>query len=258
MASGTTRRATCHADLLTAVGGDPFVRYEIPADLPAPAFVSGSSAVMVRTTHSGRPGLAAIGDPTEVAGMFADLSEDDTMAGIHSVTLPRNGFDVIARQLPLTDRGGEWEWLWTDTRPPAPAAESLLVELDDSFDAEELTALYARGNPTAESEPGTGRTELWFGIRGPGHAIVAAGALHRTAAGAGHLTGIVVDPAHRGQGLGAAVTAGLTRAAIERPGPVRGVSTLGMYSDNDSARRLYRRLGYRTAHAFSSRLIDST
>ncbi len=82
--------------------------------------------------------------------------------------------------------------------------------------------------------------------------------LHRTAAGAGHLTGIVVDPAHRGQGLGTAVTAGLTRAAIERPARMPGVSTLGMYSDNDSARPLYRRLGYRSAHAFSSRLIASS
>ena len=258
MASGTTRRATCHADLLTAVGGDPFVRYEIPADLPAPAFISGSSAVMVRTTHSGRPGLAAIGDAGTLAALFADLSGGAALAGVRTVTLPRNGFDVIARQLRLTDQGGEWDWLWTDTRPPVSAAQNLLIELDDRGDAEELTALNARGNPTAESEPGTGRTELWLGVRGPGGAIVAAGALHRTAAGAGHLTGIVVDPAHRGQGLGAAVTAGLTRAAIERPGPVRGVSTLGMYSDNDSARRLYRRLGYRTAHAFSSRLIDSS
>lgn len=56
---------------------------------------------------------------------------------------------------------------------------------------------------------------------------------------------------HRGQGLGVAVTAGLTRRGIAGS----GVCTLGMYSDNDLARRLYTHLGYRTAYAWCSRRL---
>lgn len=62
------------------------------------------------------------------------------------------------------------------------------------------------------------------------------------------LAGITVHPSYRGSGLGLAVTAYLTRAAIAE----RGVSVLGMYSDNDRARRVYHGLGYGGDHLWSS------
>ena len=98
--------------------------------------------------------------------------------------------------------------------------------------------------------PGTGVTERWLGVRVAG-TIVAAGALHRTGAGAPHLTGIVTHPDARGRGYGAAVTAALTRVALADS----GVCTLGMYAGNDVARRLYERLGYRTAYGWASRAL---
>ena len=54
----------------------------------------------------------------------------------------------------------------------------------------------------------------------------------------------------RGRGLGAAVTARLTREAITGV----GVCTLGMYADNAVARRVYHRLGYATVHQLSTRV----
>jgi predicted GNAT family acetyltransferase len=53
----------------------------------------------------------------------------------------------------------------------------------------------------------------------------------------------------RGQGLGAAVTGWLTRTLLDEG---TGWVTLAMYSDNDVARRMYRRLGYANDHLFTS------
>jgi ribosomal protein S18 acetylase RimI-like enzyme len=65
------------------------------------------------------------------------------------------------------------------------------------------------------------------------------------------LSGIAVEPALRGRGLGRAVTAELTRRAVAR----HGLCTLGMFSSNTVARRLYRRLGYRTGQAWATRVL---
>jgi len=53
----------------------------------------------------------------------------------------------------------------------------------------------------------------------------------------------------RGAGWGAAVTAHLTRLAVAEV----GACALGMFADNDVARRLYHRLGYTTGMEWTSR-----
>lgn len=146
--------------------------------------------------------------------------------------------------------GGNWDWLWSDSLPARTPVEDRLIELDDAADAEEITRLNELGNPTAESEPGTDRTERWVGARHES-ALVGAAALHRSQTGHGVLTGIVTHPEHRGEGLGRAMTANLTRGCVAAD----GVATLGMYADNSAARALYASLGYRVAHAFASRLV---
>lgn len=191
----------------------------------------------------------------ELVPLLRALIQEPAIRGLQRVTVPRTTLAAVAAVLPIGEVGGDWDWMWTDAAPVRQPAEDRLVVLDDAADAAELAALNALGNPSAESDPGSGRTELWLGVRDSAGPIIAAGALHRTAAGAPHLTGIVVDPAHRGTGLGAAVTAGLTRAALAVGGPISGVSTLGMYADNDGARRIYQRLGYRAAQQFSSRQL---
>ena len=77
---------------------------------------------------------------------------------------------------------------------------------------------------------------------------MAAGALTRAPPAPRTSRAIVTRPDQRGHGLGAAVTAYLTDAGL-RSGPV---VTLGMYSDNEVARRLYHRLGYVTSHRWAS------
>ena len=53
------------------------------------------------------------------------------------------------------------------------------------------------------------------------------------------------------QGLGAVITAGLTRCALAE----HQVCALGVFSDNTTAIDLYARLGYRIGRAWSSRLL---
>ena len=89
----------------------------------------------------------------------------------------------------------------------------------------------------------------WAGVRREGR-LVATSALCSTTSGTPHLRSIVTHPDQRGQGLGGAVTAALTlRGLQDSP-----VVTLGMYSDNDVARRIYHRLGYQTSHRWVSSL----
>lgn len=252
MTTPVIQRIADHRELISAVDGEPFVRYEIGAGLAGPAWVLGRSAVIFRPTHTGLSGLAAIGETDALVRLFGELGAAAT-DGLQSLTATRAALPALAAVLPPLHPGGEWDWMWTTVAPAQLPGEDQLVRLDDTADAEELRALNELGNPTAESKPGTGRSELWLGIRDRGGAIVAAGSLHRTPAGAPHLTGIVTSPDHRGRGYGAAVTAGLTRASLTMPGRVTGVSTLGMYAGNDVARRIYHRLGYRTAQQFSSR-----
>jgi predicted GNAT family acetyltransferase len=70
--------------------------------------------------------------------------------------------------------------------------------------------------------------------------------------GVPHLASIATLPAVRGRGLGEAVTSSLTRAALLAGRPV---VTLGMYSDNAVARRLYQRLGFGDVRHWSSRRL---
>jgi ribosomal protein S18 acetylase RimI-like enzyme len=65
----------------------------------------------------------------------------------------------------------------------------------------------------------------------------------------GHLSSIAVHPDARGQGLGAAVTSALTRQLIDEG---MEVVTLGMYADNAAGHGLYRHLGMRNDHHFTS------
>ncbi|SBT39856.1 GNAT family N-acetyltransferase [Micromonospora narathiwatensis] len=92
--------------------------------------------------------------------------------------------------------------------------------------------------PTTTSRPGDPRIVDWYGIH-DGDRLVACGA-DRSRGDVGFLAGLTVATDRRGRGLGAALTAGMTRALFARYDHV----ALGVYTDNVGAIRLYRRLGY--------------
>ena len=233
---------------------DPFLRWDVAQPHRTPVWVNGSAVAFQRRSHSRHiHGVSLLGAARDLPALL-DAVLEQLPPEVNAVSVERPHLPLLVDR--LGDRfagGGDWDWLWTDRVPPRLAAEDALVELDDTRDAADITALNRIGNPTAESAPGTGRTELWLGARERGR-LVAAGAIHRTPGGAPHLAGIVVDPQRRGAGLGVALTAALTRRAIAGD----GVCTLGMYADNDRARGIYERLGFTVARAWASRRLSPT
>ena len=73
-----------------------------------------------------------------------------------------------------------------------------------------------------------------------------------------HISSVATGPEFRRNGYGAALTAWVTRAFLAEG---RSPATLGMYAWNDTARRMYRRLGYVGEHTFSAgslnRVLDA-
>lgn len=245
-----------HAALLDLTANDPFVRWGVPDPLSGTVLAGAGAVGVERVGRRGRGmwviphsdgGAAGVGEFLSAlgAGPLAAL-------GCTHLSVPQEYAGVLAQAFDIGP-GGDWDWMWTTTLPaPVPHEDSLVV-LDDTADAAELTSLAAAHSPTGEGDAGTGRSILWMGLRDAGGQLIASGAMQPLESGIPHLAGIVTHTAHRGRGLGRAVTAGLTRRALG----THGVCTLGMYSDNPSARAVYHGLGYRTAYAWCSRRLPS-
>ncbi len=225
--------------------GDDFARAEADPDRVASAWALGRAVGWVTASRRvpGRAHLVALGTPSDAATMLTALAGDQ---GISSATLPR---DADAR-LPTfrLDPRNDWEWLVTRVAPPPQPGEDLVGWLPDDATAE-LPGLLAAWSPRHDVVPGDPGVRRWAGVRDRSGVLVAAAAHTEHRAGVPHLASVVTHGDHRGRGLGAAVCGWLTRTLLSEGS---GWVTLGMYSDNDAARRMYRRLGYTGDHRFTS------
>lgn len=240
---GSLERATNH---------DPYVRYDACLLDGDTAFCWGDAVAVQRASNfSGRPASVAVIGPEGGAAreLLAWVAGGAGFESLRAVTVDAWLEPELKRQFHV-EGGGDWDWMMSELSPARHRQEDVLVSLDDHRDAEEIEKLNTEASPTAESEPGTGKSIHWLGHRAGGR-LVAAGAVHLSDTGHGVLCGIVVHPDFRGQGLGGAITAGLTRYCVERD----GLATLGVYRSNSVAIGLYGRLGYRTIHRFSSRRV---
>ena len=245
----TVRRITSHAELLDASAGSAFVRYDIPSPLTETAYAVDGAVALPRLTHVRRRVLLVMGAPEPVSRLLAELVADGLHAGMTAVTVTRESLAAVADLLPLTD-GNDWEWLCTRSAPPVVAAEARLQTLSpDALD--DIRTLLEEANPGTDARPFEGPDQQWVGARDQTGRLVACGVREPAVSGWPILSGITVHPDARGTGLGLAVTAYLTRSAVAD----RGVCTLGMYSHNDVARRVYLGLGYGDVHAWSSRRL---
>lgn len=263
----TSPRQVTRAQLLDVAGEDPWLRWALADPLPGQAVLHEGVAVVQRLGH--RPGLWALPlrpgmrpdrlpDPAglaeeaeRVASALRAVRESGLLAawGVLSASVPQEHAAVGHVELPLSDQGGDWEWMWTTEAPPARADEDRLVLLDDRTDAAELIAFAHAHNPRVWTRIGEGEIVRWVGVRDEGGRLLAVGGAEREGSGVPHLAGILTAGPARGQGWGETVSSALSRWSVAE----HGVCTLGMFSDNDVARRLYRRLGYRTARAWHSR-----
>ncbi|GAA4374677.1 GNAT family N-acetyltransferase [Nocardioides caricicola] len=148
--------------------------------------------------------------------------------------------------LPATWRSSDtdtWHWMWTRSRPGAPA-----LRVEEVTSATEIDAILDEANPDSFARPDTPGVETWLGVRDGGR-LTGVGALLRQPDGTGHLRGVTVLPAYGGGGRGRAISTALTRLALSRGS---GVASLSVYTDNEPALAIYRGLAYTVAHTFVS------
>lgn len=244
-----------HSALVRASGGDPFVRWMIDPAGPVRGWRLPTGVAWVRRTPRGRTSLTVHADVADAVASVPELLQQ--APEVQWLTLPRGAagelFDVVD-----LDVGDDWEWLRTGEPPPGQVGEDLVVRLDLSDpagpDAHDVSRLLEAASPRHSAEPDEPGV-LWFGARDGSGGLLACAAQQQVGPGVPHLASIATHPEARGSGLGAAVTAATTRAALDAGHPV---VTLGMYSDNDVARRLYHRLGFRCDHRWSSRRRRAT
>ena len=247
------------AELVDATAGHPVTLLDVGVGFVAPAYAvgwPGNGAVLFsRRSDHGVPGSAAIGTASGLATLLEDSAVLGwlTGGGKRHLSVPRGLMPVVAQRLDLGSRGGEWDWMWTRTAPPVLPGEDR-VEVLDPTSRDEAEAFLAEHSPRTHGQPFARPGQRWIAVRDTATgALVATGSSEPSAAGIPTLAGIATAAEHRGAGWGAAVTAHLTRLAVAEA----GACTLGMFADNDVARRLYHRLGYTTGMEWTSRWFDA-
>ncbi len=222
-------------------------------------------ALLLRTESPGRTELLGLADGGDLAELFAAHEAADAagrLGGgpVTAVTVSRSAAADLpagtAARWGLSARPG-WDWMSVDAGTAAlepfgrPERERALPgpvqRLDPDADADAIRACLLRSNPRTGADPAAPGTAGWWGCRLPDGSLGGVIGAVRGGAGADprgswHLHGLGVRPELREAGLGAALTAAATRAGLAAAAWV----SLGLYADNDQARRVYRRLGFRT------------
>ncbi|MGL5930891.1 MAG: GNAT family N-acetyltransferase [Dermatophilaceae bacterium] len=251
----TVRALASPADVVAATGAHPLALLDLGDGERPRGFAVGTdlrtgAVVVARASDHGVPGVALLGTGISYAALLRDQQVRTWLrhSDVRHVSAPRESFDAVRPHLPFDpDRSGDWDWMWTRTPPPELAAEDRVRVLGPST-RDELLDFLRRASPRTHGQPFARTGQVWVGIRTDRGRLVACGGSEASEAGTPVLAGIAVDPARRGQGLGAAVTAYLTRRAVADT----GTCALGMFADNVVARRLYHRLGYTTGMEWHS------
>ncbi|GIJ22697.1 GNAT family N-acetyltransferase [Micromonospora lutea] len=219
--------------VLAATGHHPFVRHSLPRHEPARGWRRADAVCWLLAGEIGPIG-GVIGAPATAIDLVSELAAQRRFAAGRWVHLPRTDPAPI---WPAVAEHEDWDFLWATGAPPRQPGQERVVRLTEA-DHPALDALIDEAFPTSTARPGNPQVLDWYGIR-DGDELIACGA-DRTRGEVGFLAGLTVAPRHRGRGLGAALTAGMTRALLTRYDMV----ALGVYPSNTAAARLYRRLGY--------------
>ncbi|HET7325657.1 MAG TPA: GNAT family N-acetyltransferase [Nocardioidaceae bacterium] len=239
------------SDSGTAEYDDPFIRWRL--DPAAIERVHRHGEAVLVEQRLDRHGDPVTGPTLLCIGPVDDLAPlvDDAVHRIgevpHQISIEHHAAHLLPTAWQWAQRR-VWDWMWT-TQPPAPVpGEDSVVPLAGAG-LSEADAVLDAANPDSHGRPGGSDVQRWLGVRDTDGALVATGGMFVLPTGISHLRGITTLPAARGRGIGTALSARLTRLGLGRGG---GVCTLGAYTANTRAIEIYRRLGFRHAHTFSS------
>lgn len=229
------------AEVLVATGHDPFARGSLRRPV-ARGWLAGRAVAWMGIDGEEQVSyLNALGPPAEVSALLAQLLPE--LPPTQRLTVPRG----TSAHLPawVSMQGTDWDLRWLAAPPPYQPGEDTVEAVGDGAD---VHALLQESSPTASALPGDPAVRRWVGIRDNG-ALIACAADTSAATGVGHLSSIAVHPSARGRGLGAVVTAALTRRLFDDG---KDIVTLGMYADNGHGRAMYDKLGFADDHRFTS------
>jgi GNAT superfamily N-acetyltransferase len=229
------------AEVLVATGHDPFARGSLRRP-EARGWLAGPAVAWLGVDAGESVSyLSALGPPAQVGALLADLLPE--LPPRQRITVPRGTPAHLPAWVSMEQT--QWDLRWLDAPPPPQPGESGVEALTDDA---EVTALLAESSPHASALPGDPAVRRWVGLRLHGR-LVACAADTSSATGVGHLSSIAVHPPVRGRGLGAVVTAALTRLLFDDG---CDLVTLGMYASNAYAGAMYDRLGFADDHPFTS------
>jgi ribosomal protein S18 acetylase RimI-like enzyme len=230
-------------ELLTSCP-QPFVRHQVDPARTRRAWRHGDAVVVDGVR--GRPGERPRGPVYTCLGPPADL--EPLMAYVDRVgPAPwRVSVEAPAAAPRAWDRPEAHTWHWMLTHGPVPPRGPHPVT--EVREAREVDAVLDVANPDSFARPGGADLVAWLGVR-RSRRLVAVGALAAMHDGTLHLRGVSVLPEARGDGVGRSLSAALTAHALHHGS---GVATLGVYTDNEPALRIYRSLGYEVVHTFCS------
>lgn len=240
-------------------GVTAWLRWGVAEPDPGCAWFDEASGVVALVRHRRAYGTGLVvvdpaGDDAAAPAVADVVRQVGSASGADFVTVERGACAAaLATAVPELSPPAEWDWMWTQGPPPPVPGEDRVLPLGADAHAE-VAALLAAASPRHSAEPGEPAVRHWVGVRGPDGALVACGADYEAVPRVPLLASIAVAPSARGQGLGAAVTARLTRNAFAAGAPA---VTIDLYADNPAARRLYERLGYRMALHFASSRLPS-
>ncbi|MET0741638.1 MAG: GNAT family N-acetyltransferase [Candidatus Nanopelagicales bacterium] len=248
MQVSTVTALTGKLELLAASGDDPYVRYDVRDEVPVRGWSRAGAVAWVAPDawHRDRAALNAVGPVPEAAELVGHMITSGAVEPL-PCRLPRGAMPLLPDSV-RPPKWVDWDWWWSQTPPPTQANEIAVSWLDDD-DHDDITALLELSSPTASASVADEHTLRWCGVRDDSGALIACCADVRYLPNVPHLASIATRPDQRGRGLGAAVTAWISRRCFDEG---LGVVTFGMYAHNETARRMYRRLGFTDLHHWSS------
>jgi ribosomal protein S18 acetylase RimI-like enzyme len=238
--------------VLEAVGQHPYGRF-VAGNSSGLHGVAVGEGVFWRCVGPFGPAGYVFGEPAAATGALVTAREQRLLDGLGRLNLAA-GVPVPAGWVERE----AWDYRWltgglTCAARDRADGEAVDVSAVPQPAPDEIDRLLDAAYPDSELRPGHPMVQRWYGVRVDGQ-LVACAADRSSAADeldavpTGVIGAVAVHPAHRGRGLGAAVTAEVAAALQARFAQVG----LGVTEGNETATRLYEGLGFTGVHRVRS------
>jgi GNAT superfamily N-acetyltransferase len=228
------------AAVLAATHRHPYARFAVGVSAELRGAANGGAVVWAGRSPYGWVGHG-LGDLSTVVDLVGRV---DIFGEARWINLPRH------EPQPGYARNEDWDLLWaTGPVPPQPDGDRVVPLPPDAAPA--IDALLDVAFPESGVRPGSPHVLGWYGVWADGTLVACAADRSTRAAGVepvGLIGGVAVRPGYRRAGLGAVVTGELTRR-LQR---TYDMVALGVGAHNDTAIRVYERLGYAGRHRITS------